>query len=484
MKSLENHRKAALIVAGCSWVLSACGGGKSTPMLDDGGVIPTGDGGLPDATASDFDPSVTYPGEGDACRLSMECGDRQICVDDACVRHERIDPSEVRLGEWRLASEEASRALELGVDPGRNDATVVLPGNRSPIVVSTTELENGCRLTRIDGEWKTVHLDGVECLSGESTDDGGLLVGGFRRSDGHPLLVRLSPELREIERVDLDSELIASAFTPALERRIGGVTGVLVDGPDVLVSVGIFSHDERIEHDETVVLRVAANGDQTVELERVPGGRGWLVRDARGISVLTTEWQWSDESSPTPDHLGTEFRYLRSPIDGSEAVEEYLGSAETAWIYRETRDSWQIVLYELSAPDCVIRSLSDAGVRVITLRDDSAVRRGCVESPSERGAYQAPNQGRSSPIPNWLFGRLAREWTVLAPYADDGDDPRFGLEAQSTTERVYFEEAEGADFTQILGSASVFSRFGMTVEALRSPVVRRHAAFERKLERL
>ena len=76
--------------------IAACGGNGDAPLPDGG--VPV-DGALPDAgpvrpwpTPSDFAPDgPMQPGEGDACRLSVQCTDRrQICVDGACIREERV----------------------------------------------------------------------------------------------------------------------------------------------------------------------------------------------------------------------------------------------------------------------------------------------------------------------------------------------------------------------------------------------------------
>lgn len=72
------NRSSRLLAA-----LVLCGCGSPPDMLSDAGPIDTdaGDG---------FDPSVTYPGEGDECEFSLFCRDNQICVDGACARHERF----------------------------------------------------------------------------------------------------------------------------------------------------------------------------------------------------------------------------------------------------------------------------------------------------------------------------------------------------------------------------------------------------------
>lgn len=486
MKSLENHRKAALIVAGCSLVLTACGGGKSTPMLDDGGMSPTGDGGAPDSSVSDFDPSVSYPGEGDACRLSMECGDRQICVDDACVRHERIDPSEVRLGEWRVSSEAAGRSIGLGSSSGGNQVAVVIPGRDHPMVVSTRELEEGCRLTRIDRDWRTLDLDGVECLSVESTEDGGVLVGGFRRSDEAPLLVRLSPELVEIDRVELDRALIVTAVTPGLEVRSGGVTSVLVDGSDVLVAVGVFSSNVREEHDETVVIRLAADGSQTVELARIAGGRGWLVRDARGVSVVTTVWPWRDDfSRASPDLRSAEFRYLRRSLDSADEIAEYVGSAETAWLNRPSRTQWSVVLHELEFPECEIKSFGPGGAGVVGLVEESSIHRNCVDAAFEHDFSASPNRGRSSGVPFGFHGvRSSRgDIWVLDVFREGpiGELSDAGFVDQLTGERSSLESLSDTGHTV---QGNVLSRYGTTVEIVGLLLVAGPSVVERRLERL
>jgi len=49
------------------------------------------------------------PGEGDACRLSVQCTDhRQICVDDTCIREERVRAEDLTLGDWRTLTPEST----------------------------------------------------------------------------------------------------------------------------------------------------------------------------------------------------------------------------------------------------------------------------------------------------------------------------------------------------------------------------------------
>lgn len=456
-------------------------------MLDDGGMLPTGDGGLPDSSVSDFDPSATYPGEGDACRLSMECGDRQICVDDACVRHERVDPSEVRLGEWRRASEEASRRVDLrnGNEEFRNEMMVLVPGREHPVVVSTGEFEEGCRLARVDRDWASTRIPGVDCLSVDSTPDGGLIIGAARRDDGLPLIVVLADDLAETARVDLDVDVLEEGrVTRGIGARLGGVTGILADGEDILASVGVFSRADRLEHDGVIVVRVRRDGSQALERAEIPGGRGWLVRDERGIRVVTTEWPWQEPPFlGQPDFRSSSYRYFETDLRTGEAVETYPGPAETAWLFRPSEREWSVALYEQATPDCLFRFLGPDGLANMDLSDESVIRRGCLGAldTNPLGHRGNPNRGRSFMMPTSLFGYDGRAWSVIDfgwKIEDDGSEV-FGLVDQSTMEWTGFDGEQR--FTTPIGVS--FSRFGITVEAFDSWHRDDHLGLERRLVR-
>ena len=107
-------RLLPVLVAATS--VGACGGGgdDDIAIMDDGGA-PTDaapDSGPPPAwpVPSDFPADgPTQPGEGDACRLSVQCTDRrQICVDDACIREERVRVEDLSYGEWRTLTPEST----------------------------------------------------------------------------------------------------------------------------------------------------------------------------------------------------------------------------------------------------------------------------------------------------------------------------------------------------------------------------------------
>jgi len=79
------------------------------------------------------------PGEGDACRLSVQCTDhRQICVDDACIREERVRAEDLTLGDWRTLTPESTdenplSTVEVGLAPRGptldEDGEVVIVGS-------------------------------------------------------------------------------------------------------------------------------------------------------------------------------------------------------------------------------------------------------------------------------------------------------------------------------------------------------------------
>ncbi len=96
-------RRTFKIFLGLLWMLAACGGGtNSRDAGPSGDGSPATDGMTMGDGGGAFDPSVIYPGEGDACEFSIRCGDQQLCVDDACIRHERLDPADVSVTDYRV----------------------------------------------------------------------------------------------------------------------------------------------------------------------------------------------------------------------------------------------------------------------------------------------------------------------------------------------------------------------------------------------
>lgn len=99
--------------------VSACGGGSHDAPPSDAGPADArpADGGDASTTPgwpvpSDFPADgPAQPGEGDTCQLSVQCSnERQICVDDACVREERVTSAGLVFGDWRVLTPAEVRA--------------------------------------------------------------------------------------------------------------------------------------------------------------------------------------------------------------------------------------------------------------------------------------------------------------------------------------------------------------------------------------
>ncbi|MBX3249363.1 MAG: hypothetical protein KF901_19455 [Myxococcales bacterium] len=428
----ETWKNARHVLLAAGWLMAACGGSSMTPGPDDGGM--PGDGGFGHDGAppmSDFDPSQTYEGEGTACRMSLQCGDRQLCVRGECMRHERIDRETAEFGLMRQA--EADDAPDADVFSARAAVagqgawiftSVVVPGRDQASLVSLESFdEQGCLVTRVEREWRAAWLPNVDCLGVDANERGELFVAAASLEDGGPVVVRLDEALHEVARVEPSREMLTRSISPlGPEARFGGATSVLVDGDDVLFAVGVFSRDA-LEHDATVVFRMTPGGVRMAREQPIDGGRGWLVRDAEHVSVVTTVWDWEDGSTRWPRQRDGDHRILVTEVVGDESNEIYRGPAMAATYMRPSATDWWVVIGD---PRCEI-PVYHMGRRVEDRFGQSSSMQRCRENMFEVWAGP-PNRSRPSELGSgflaWDGSRV--ELFELGPRGvvdgDDGDE--------------------------------------------------------------
>src|SRR5690606_33403973 len=90
-RSESMNRPITLLLVLCAVSLPTACGGEEGSMTPDGGV----------AADAGFVPDAWYLGEGEPCELSIECGSQQLCVDDTCIRQERVAAAELTASELR-----------------------------------------------------------------------------------------------------------------------------------------------------------------------------------------------------------------------------------------------------------------------------------------------------------------------------------------------------------------------------------------------
>jgi hypothetical protein len=299
-------------------LLAACGG-EDNPMRD-------GDAGI-----DDFDPTTMYEGEGDACRFSIECSHRQICVDDVCTRHERITPDSVEFAETRwlgpgqIETSPIHERASMRWDDIVGDALVhmlswITPGRDTPqLVVLLVDPEdlapNDCQVLIVGEELSVVTLFQLGCTAATVREDGELAVVGRDAETGATVVVRQASNGSTLYRTAIPDEVqdvLTAAGQPALSWR--GAISTAFDGDSVVVAFRVGR-----ESGDTVLYGADIHGLVFVEVDGegmarllepgipplVPGDLGFLVRDADGVKAVIADVDPDslEYTSPTLLHL-------------------------------------------------------------------------------------------------------------------------------------------------------------------------------------
>ncbi|UJR84872.1 hypothetical protein [Sandaracinus amylolyticus] len=270
--------------------LVACGGATST-TVEDAAVADAGDhdGGAPDGGADPFAPidpgAPPVAGEGDACELSVQCDPLQICVDDECIRHERVDAGQLTWGPVRHR-DLADVLAEVG-DPFARPWTTLLDGEDHDLRSWTLPSEGGttllvtvdapseCPILVAGATLRTAWITQLRCTALAPASGGRLWAAGIDATTNHPVLVQIGPDDSELARYDF-AELFDDAILDATSGRVvGSITSVLAAGDDLYVSM-------RLGEIETRSLSVTAS---ELVFARVRDGRAELLTFEAGQAV-------------------------------------------------------------------------------------------------------------------------------------------------------------------------------------------------------
>lgn len=319
-------RGAPLLLSGVL-VVSACGEGKQSTAAQvdasvDAAQADAGDPGIEafdDGVFKRMDGTVVGPngaelyrplaadapameGEGQACEYSLQCGAFQICVDNACLRHERIRPDEIEYGPLRtLPLADAARMGYEFEDLGLRE----LFGWSAPGPLGQRLLW-GQRGFRIPGGtfrcdlWelgpfglKRRGIADAQC-GAAALSTRGSFVGLVLKDKSSLWAVWQDPDGSERFRVDVTAslELLDLGGWPYL------ATSAVFDGDAVVFSVELAPLDQAARPADPVAnmtqrvafLRVEPEGAVTLLRfggeASVAGSRGWLVRDSKGLQAL------------------------------------------------------------------------------------------------------------------------------------------------------------------------------------------------------
>lgn len=326
-----------LVLVSVLGVLAGCSHATRPPVEDDAGSIadasiadasldamtPDGDSGPGDDKLADgtdpFDPEVDYAGEGEACRLSLDCGLRQICVDDACIRHERVDEASLEFGAWRRLGVEEWNQSTLNGHPGQADWSVfdtrpvdrrqhaligptswLYPGLDGPQLVVTIWNATTCQVLIVGPRIRVLRAWGLMCSAAAVAPDGRVAIAGARTTNG----------ANEIALFDRDDNLVWQRSVPrALHDRVAhpenwgtgaqvglisslyfwgdGLVATAARGTNV-ITTDLFRTNTRFDWNGMVFLDVTMAGEMSVRpvagVDVVDGWKGWLA-DQNGTLV-------------------------------------------------------------------------------------------------------------------------------------------------------------------------------------------------------
>lgn len=453
-----------IVVCGAlvTWVVAGCSGGEPPAMMP-------GDGGV---DAAVFDASVMYPGEGTACRFTTECGELQLCVDDACARHERFAVDDLLLGEPRVATGFSAPPFSLlppdiwtrtlgTADPWM--LSYVQPGRDGPqlVIVPRQAGPNGplgCVVAVIGAATRAVEVPGVGCQTATVDLDGRLFFYGIRQADDAQVFVR--------ERLPIGSgefDVIPVPASVADTVRSWGYaddslamgTSMIADATGVVVSVRLGAYNDLYdavtvsfdEADQIAFLFLDEAGAVTLlpTMTAVPGDRGWLVRDDRALAAVM--YRQNGDVRPFP------FQDILIGLSTPREQELTPARAQVSRIFQLTATNW---MYSVngSPPDlCQAVFLSSDGER----RTFPWLDTGCGSDPPFGNltglTHGAPNPG----APVWI-GHPQMQALVLT----GGSSPAIRGFASPDVSPVLISVP--LDFGWVSAEYGGVSRFGKSVE--------------------
>lgn len=263
------------LIAFCAAV--GCGGPSSAPTTD-AGAPPS------DASSDGFDPSRTYPGEGEPCEFSLFCSEFQICVDGQCARHERVEPDDLVLGDAVRIPHETLRTSTLYTEAtvdwdGRTGLDLygqMFPGVANP-TLAFFEDRVPCQVAIYgDGPVRVVHVPDLRCATLGMSPEGYVLLGGMSTepTDRYGKWAPVAP----------DGRVIAKGGLPRVVKTRAEAD---VGNPDI----GLYSITSILWHEDRFLFSAAASTtppgygkpDDAPTLGDVSATRRWWAQELAGF---------------------------------------------------------------------------------------------------------------------------------------------------------------------------------------------------------
>ena len=394
---------ALLSVCAIHPLVSGCGGTSSPGEPDAGDASPADsaitDSAITDSASTDgatpgFDPSVTYPGEGNACSFSVYCGERQICVDDQCIRHERVRAEDLMLGELRplaptdlltspfYAEAYAPLGCDQHVDWDDWMEARVLPGAEGPEAAIFHETATGtCQVMIYGARLRFLEVPGGRCTSVALAPTGEVLVGS-KDAEHNGLFTLFGPDDALLQQLPIPETVHAAA---SAERGAGALAGrpasLAWDG-DHFVATLPLKHPDLCGVGRMVpaYYRTVAFADVYLDGRVEPhlaggsvthdGGLGYLVRGPSGLSALLTSY--SPVTRPCEAPSGPSSMDRLDLEDGTRAL-LHEGVSLGGHTYQPRADEWYYVAWD--HPEACARSLfHEAGMEPLRTSIDLTTR--------------------------------------------------------------------------------------------------------------
>lgn len=466
---------SALLLASVSLAFGAGCSDSSLMIVADAGVL----------DSSAFVPDATYSGEGVRCELSIDCGSGLVCVDDECIRSERL--AEMRLGFGTPREITTDRITSLAGVPAfpPSDATyerwtlgtALVPaaaGTRLALfprhVGITHSLQLGpddleCTLVLVASDVVGRHFPRRTCeaVGGAGATD--LVVAGRHLDGSRDLYVHvLAHDLAVQHDIRIGANLAASIGPDATLHQVSAV--VVHEG---LVYVGIrlgtafetgsseFS-PYPTQRERFAIARIALDTGEPALVSppgassaALAGDRPWLVVDDSGVSVVFT-------MATSEDGTSTRLRSFHLS-DWTQREIALDAPAHLARVFQPSYDDWYLTLAH--HPICTSFVLASRTGEMF-----SYPMRRCEVDPDPMG----PDVTLSRT--SWFFGSGATSAPVLA-HADTDVlvDPslRDGVPVVDTTgsELARLVEPLGSPLDRGLGA---IRRYGATLEVAVGPI--------------
>ena len=460
-----------MALAGAATV--GCGGGGGADD-EDGGVPPMRDGATPDGSMPDgstspdagmpFDPAMTYPGEGDACRFSLQCGERQVCVDDECARFERFEEEDLELGEMRvLYGPDLWEELQ-GPGPtvdweqvaADDQTTWIAPGQfGSQLLFASTR--GDCHLGLVGERVRSMTFASSLCAAATAAPDGRLAFAGYDRGREEHYVVLFGADGEELWRVDLgDSVAAALAEEEGDQRYAGYVTSLLFDDDRLLASMAVGGPDgSSWPATRTAFLSFDSAGEFSlleVAGARVQSGdRGWLVHDEQGVRAVMAEFAVTDLTSLEPNGAPMDDPTVLLDLESGERRELFTGFSWHAGYGQLRANQWAYTALHVPN-ECVQRLFTSDGDELVTPYETEWV-------------YCITEENFPKPLPDFADRPVYAQTVYLGVH----DTAAVHFSSRVLEQGLYRRDGTREELSGdgvAIQSGTTFSRYGLTIEGL------------------